>query len=396
MKWMKKMKKTTITLLSTSLLVISCWGVTGSHIHAESAASVACENGDHGLLETLQTKHSGVGATPLSFSDIQFLNADIGRAVGNGFMIGTSDGGCHFQEIYQGQWNFKQIDFTDNVHGFALASVGEGQINYLIGTSSGGSKWMRLSDKGVSFEKIDFITSKTGFGYNRASTYYTKDGGLSWDQVKTPANTRGAYFSDRSTGWSVVVVPGSGYEVMKTTDGGESWRLSLKAASDLPQYGQISAKGDQVYVILYGGSGMNQTSYALYASSNKGRNWKRVINQDTAGGGAAPGIGQAQFKSGPASGKPGNLVLVGNSTAFLLGYSPAAEKVAVGRSYNSGKQWTNLQPITGYDGEISFVSNKVGWLAVRSLEHSTIYMTQDGGSTWQSKFSFKPRNQSLN
>ena len=391
MNWTKKMHKMTITLLSTSLLTILGWGAIDSRVNAETASSTACKSGDHGLLQALQTKHSGVGSTPLSFSDIQFLNADIGRAVGNGFMIGTSDGGCQFQEIYQGQWNFKQIDFTDNVRGFALASVEEGQTEYLIGTASGGSEWKRLSDTGVSFEKIDFIDSRTGFGYNRASTYYTKDGGLSWDEVETPANTRGAYFSNRSTGWAVVVVPGSGYQVMKTTDGGENWSLSLKAAFESPIYGQISARGDQVYVVLYGESGMNQTSYSLYASSNKGRNWNRVIAQETAGGGAAPGTGPAQSKTGPASGKPGNLELIGNNTAFLLGYSPAAEKVAVGRSYNGGKQWGNLQAISGYDGEISFVSNKEGWLAVRGLEHSSLYVTQDGGSTWQSKFSFKSR-----
>lgn len=393
MNWTKKMHKTTITLLTASLLAISGWGAPALLAQAEtSATSVACGSGDHGLLQILQSKHSEDGATPLSFSDIQFLNADTGRAAGNGFMIGTSDAGCHFQEIYQGQWNFKVIDFPDNVHGFALASVGEGQAKYLIGTNSGGAEWKRISDKAVSFEKIDFTDSKNGFGYNRASTYYTKDGGLSWNQIPTPTNTRGVYFSNRSTGWAVVVAPGAGYRVMKTTDGGKNWVLSLKAAFDAPVYGQISVKGDQVYVVLYGESGMNQTSYSLYASSNKGRNWNRVIAQQTAGGGPAPGSGQAQFESGPASGSPGNLELVGNNTAFLVGYSPAAEKVAVGRSYMGGKQWTNLQPISGYEGKISFTSNKEGWLAVRDVEHSSLYMTKDGGSTWESKFSFKATN----
>ncbi|MEK4292289.1 sialidase family protein [Paenibacillus sp. FSL R5-0914] len=390
MNWTKKIHRTTITALSATLIMVSGWGASASSVHAAaSAIPAACGTGDHGLLQSLQNKHSGDVSTPLTFSDVQFLNGNIGRAAGNGFMIGTSDGGCNFQEIYEGQWSFKQIDFPDNVHGFALASVEDGQARYLIGTSNGGSEWKRLSNKAVSFERIDFIDSKIGFGYNRASTYYTKDGGLSWSKISTPSNTRGAYFSDRNTGWAVVTVPGTGYRVMKTADGGKTWSLSLKVAFTDPEYGQITSKGDQVDVVLYGGSGMSQTSYSLYTSTNKGKSWNRVIAQETAGGGPAPGSGRAVVNKGPASGRPGNLELIGNNTAFLVGYSDAAEKVAVGRTYNGGKQWTNLPAIAGYEGVISFTSNKEGWLAVRERDYSSLYVTKDGGASWQLRFSLK-------
>lgn len=49
---------------------------------------------------------------------------------------------------------------------------------------------------------------------------------------------------------------------MKTADGGKTWSLSLKVAFTDPEYGQITSKGDQVDVVLYGGSGMSQTSYS--------------------------------------------------------------------------------------------------------------------------------------
>ncbi|MEK4204943.1 MULTISPECIES: hypothetical protein [Paenibacillus] len=394
MKWTKRIHKTTITALSATLIMVSGWSAPVTSVHAAATpAPATCGTGDHGLLQALQNKHSGDVSTPLSFSDVQFLNGNTGRAAGNGFMIGTSDGGCHFQEIYQGQWSFKQFDFPDNVHGFALASVKEGQAQYLIGTSNGGSEWKRLSNNAVSFERINFIDSKKGFAYERAATYYTKDGGLSWSKISTPPNTRGAYFSDRNTGWAVVIVPGSGYRVMKTTDGGGTWSLSLKAAFAEPEFGQISAKGDQVAVVLYGGTGMSQTSYSLYESANRGKSWNRVIAQETAGGGPAPGSGKAEFNKGPAAGKPGNLQLVGNSTSFLVGFSPAAEKVAVGRSYNGGKQWTNLPGLAGYDGVISFTSNKEGWLAIRELDYSSLYVTKDGGASWERRFSLKVMTQ---
>ncbi|CAH1226198.1 Ycf48-like protein [Paenibacillus auburnensis] len=390
MNWTKNIRLRVLTLLSCGLLAASVWG-TGAP--AQAAAAPACGSGDHGLLQQLQAKHSAAEETPLSFTDIQFLSGDTGRAVGNGFMIGTSDGGCHFQKIYEGQWNFRQITFPDNVHGWALASVKEGTDAYLIATADGGSTWKRISETAVGFERIAFTDSKHGFGYVRAFTYYTEDGGLSWSQIKTPANTRGAEFSSRSNGWAVVVAPGEGYRIMKTTDGGASWKLSLKSAFAYPEYGRVYAKGDQVYALLYGGTGMSQTSYSLYASSNQGKKWSRVIAEDTAGGGPAPGSGTALLKKGPASGKPGNMQLVGNSTAFLVGYSPAGEKVAVGRTFTGGKQWANLSPIAGFDGIISFPGSKDGWMAVRGQNTSSLYATKDGGATWKVKFTFKGTGQ---
>lgn len=388
MNWTQKTRHMALTLLSAGLLAVSGWG-SASPAQAAGTAATACGTGDHGLLQGLQAKLNSNGSAPPSFNDLQFLSADTGRAAGNGFMIGTSDGGCHFQEIYQGQWNFRQIDFPDNVHGWALASVQGGSAVYLITTSDGGSTWKRLSDKAVTFERIDFTDKQHGFGYNRTSTYYTADGGLSWSKISTPANTRGAEFSSRDNGWAVVIAPGSGYRVMKTTNGGAAWTVALKSAFIYPESGRVYAKGDQVYALLYGGTGMNQTSYSLYASGNQGKSWTRVIAGDSAGGGPAPGSGAAQLTDGPASGKPGNMQLVGSSTAFLFGYSPAGEEVAVGRTNNSGKQWLNQPSIPGVDGMISFTSSKAGWMAAKGLNTSSLYATEDGGATWKLKLVFK-------
>ena len=389
MNWTTRLQQSMLTLLTAGLLALSGGAASASAAQAAATPAPACSTGDHGLLQELQKAHSGADKDPLAFSDVEFLSADTGRAAGNGFMIGTSDGGCHFQEIYQGQWSFRQIDFPDNVHGWALAAVNDGQAKYLIRTTDGGSAWTRLTGKAVTFERIDFLDSSKGFGYNRASTYYTNDGGESWSLIKTPANTRGAYFYSRNSGWAVVVVPGSGYRVMRTADGGASWQLMLRSSFAEPQYGQIYANGSQVYALLYGGYGMSQTSYSLYGSSNSGADWTRVIAQETAGGGPAPGSGAALVKKGPASGSPGNLVLIGKTTAFLAGYQPAAEQVGIGSTKNNGQTWSNLQTVPGFEGVISFADHNQGWLAVRDLNRSTLYATKDAGATWTSKFTFE-------
>ncbi|OKP75280.1 hypothetical protein A3842_20215 [Paenibacillus sp. P3E] len=395
MNWNKMLHQGKLTLLSAVLVAVSAWGMHASPSQAASAATAvpACGTGDHGLLKELQARHAASEETPLSFSDLQFLSADTGRAAGSGFMIGTSDGGCHFQEIYQGQWNFRQIDFPNNVQGWALASVKDTAATYLIATTNGGSTWTRIGNTATDFERIDFKDSKRGFGYSRNATSYTTDGGRTWSLIRTPANTRSAEFTSRDKGYALVIAPGAGYRVMKTSNGGSTWSLSLQSAFAYPESGRIYASGDQVYALLYGGTGMSQTSYSLYASSNKGGSWKRVIAQDSAGGGPAPGSGAAQLRSGPASGKPGNMQLIGSSAAFLVGFSPAGEKVAVGRSYKGGKAWTNLPAIPGYEGMISFTGLKEGWMAVRGQNTSSLYSTGDGGSTWKLKFVFKGTGQ---
>ncbi|WNS42139.1 hypothetical protein [Paenibacillus sp. MMS20-IR301] len=390
MKWTIAIKRTALIILSAGILAVSGTGIPGTET-GSAAAAPACGSGDHGLLRELQAKHSGADTAPLGFTDIQFLSASTGRAAGDGFLIGTSDGGCHFQKIYEGQWSFRQIDFINNVQGRALAGLQDTFGTYLISTADGGSTWKKVSEQPMDFERIHFTDSTHGFGYSQKSAYYTADGGRSWSQIPTPVNTQGAEFTSRTKGWAVVVQEGTGYQVMNTADGGLTWKTSLKAAAAYPVGGRIYAQGSQVYALLYGDSGMSQTSYSLYASS--GGSWKRIIAMDTAGGGPAPGSGAAQLTTGPAGGKPGNMQLIGNSTAYLLGYSPAGEKVAVGRSYNGGKKWTNQPAVAGYDGIISFPDAKRGWMAVRGPGQSALLATEDGGATWKQKFAFKPTGQ---
>lgn len=383
---MTKRFRITIMLLASVLLALPLWNL--QPLPASAASAPACETGDHGLLQKLQKERLEANKNRLLFGDVQFLSASTGRAAGNGFMIGTSDSGCTFQTIYEGQWSFRNIDFPDNVYGWALASVQDEYSRYLIATRDGGSHWTRLSSGPVTYTRVDFIDRTHGFAYDWAYAYYTADGGRNWTRLTTPANTRGSYFTSRTTGWAVTVALGEGYRVMKTTDGGKHWSLKLKSAFDYPAFGQIYASGNQIWAVLYGGAGMSQTSYSLYASTDGGSSWKRVIAQETAGGGPAPGTGRSGLPKGPVSGRPGNMQLAGGG-AFLLGYSPAGEKVGVGRSYDGGRTWNNLPGVTGNDGFISFTGAKEGWMAVNAMGRITLYATLDGGSTWKQKLSIE-------
>lgn len=80
------------------------------------------------------------------------------------------------------------------------------------------------------------------------------------------------------------------------------------------------------------------------------------------------------------------MALIGNQTAYLSAGSPAAGKVGIGRSYDTGSTWKNIDlKDPGYSSRISFPSAKTGWLVVTSDNSPAIYQTTDGGTTWTQK-----------
>lgn len=391
---MKRMNSSQSTRLSWStlyrrvgiIIVLALLTIASMSAGATNAAAAtgACTNDDQGLLSKLKQEGTGHPREQLVLTDIDFLNTKTGRVAGSGFLIGTSDAGCHWQAIYTGQWNFAQIDFPNNVQGWALATVGEQPTMYLLRTEDGGSHWKRLNTP-APFIRIQLLNKSTGFGYTSSGAYVTKDGGVSWSKVKVPANTRGATFATEQDGWATVVRPGKGYALVKTVNGGKSWSLALDVPFKDPVQGDMYVKDNQVYALLYGGSGMSQVSYALYGSNDRGTHWRQVLNQATAGGGPAPGGQISKVHGGPANpgGHPGNMELIGRQTAFLAGGSPAGGKVTVGYTADAGVHWTNNNPVVeGYAARISFTDSKTGYMAVIDSSSPAVYATQDSGKHW--------------
>ncbi|WP_338552687.1 hypothetical protein [Paenibacillus sp. KS-LC4] len=326
------------------------------------------------------------GDSAYHFSDIQFLNATTGRAAGNGFLIGTSDAGSHWQSIYKGTWQFTQLDFISNTTGWVLAKSASDGPNALLYTTDGGSKFTKLPTGNLQLQRIHFVDKNNGFGYTKAFAYKTKDGGKSWAKIATPANTRYAEFVNDKQGWVLVILPGLGYNLSRTTDGGVTWTTSLHVKADELSGGKIVADGTAVWAQFNGGAGMSQQSYSVYASANNGASWRKVISQSTAGGGSAPGEAKGLVSQGPASpgGHPSDLELVGG-TAILSAYSPAAQRIGIGRSSNGGQTWFAPSDTVGYANTISFTSTYVGFMADTSLNSPAIYSTVDGGKSWYTK-----------
>lgn len=380
-----------LSMMMAFVLLLGMVGFSGTSVSA--ATSKGCDVNSTTLQSQLEKGRSSSIQEDIHFTDTDFLSQTTGRVAGNGFLLGTSDGGCHWQKIYTGTWQFSQIEFTSNTQGWALASAASGQKPVFLTTTDGGATWKKPYNGNLRFTKIDKKSGSTGFAYTTSGVYKTINGGAAWTAIPTPANTRGGYFQDSNTGWVVKTVSGSnsGYRIMQTIDGGNKWTTSLSVGSLEVSGGEIYASGKQVWAILYSGSGMSQVSYSVYASSDSGTSWRQVFGQSTAGGGKAPGTGALGNGEGPAQpgGHPGNMQFVGSTIAYLAGGSPAGGKVAVGRSLDSGKTWKNMPAtIDGSSANISFLSQNVGYLAVTDSLTPAIYITKDGGKTWSATLKF--------
>ncbi|QHT59045.1 hypothetical protein GXP70_03085 [Paenibacillus lycopersici] len=352
---------------------------------AAPAAAAACRTDSHGL-----TLHAMKDTSEPYLQAIQFLGPSIGRVAGNGFMLGTSDAGCHWQTIYNtGKLNFTQMQFLTNVEGYVLAQVAYGKPNTLLKTTNGGASYTWIPTGQHPFDRIQFLNEQTGFGYTRAFTYKTTNGGKTWSKLATPPNTRYVHFMTEQKGWAIIVLAAGGYEIKRTVDGGNHWTDSLKVSSQTNVGGMIQGTdSSDVWVLLYGDSGMSQTSYSVFHTSDAGAHWKQVISHPTAGGGPAPGPVAPDGKLAGPQGRPTDMAVVGRQAAFLVAGSGALDDLQFGRSLDDGKTWTNLPGAApGYDGRLSFLSATTGYLAVTSFEKPAVYRTADGGKTWKLLFS---------
>ncbi|GGD93247.1 hypothetical protein [Paenibacillus nasutitermitis] len=349
---------------------------------AQAPAAGGCRADNHDL--ALKTVPDTSGQA--QFQSIQFLSAKIGRAAGNGFMIGTSDGGCSWQAINnEGKFDFQDMQFQTNTTGYIMAKNKAGGANLLYKTTDGGTTLTQIHTGAYAFNRVQFLSEDIGYGFTTSMTFRTTNGGQTWDKVTTPPNTRYVHFTNQQDAWAVVLVPGTGYEIKRTVNGGKTWANTLKVKSSAIVGGQIYGTGESnVWVVLYGDTGMSQTSYSLFHTGDAGAHWKQLVSNSTAGGGPAPGPQTSGLK-GP-TGAPENMQIIGREAAYLAASSGAYEKVSIGRSLDDGQTFKTITGIPGYSGKLSFTSAKNGFAAINGTA-AAIYGTTDSGANWTKKFS---------
>ncbi len=205
-------------------------------------ADFGCVTGSLGTLMTTGdagTTWKGAVVDQCSLNDIQFLNKSIGWLVGkDGALYSTDDGGAAWTKVipagYPPDEDFFKLYFVNENVGYVLGYRG------VYKTENGGASWQNNWLPLVSYRgawDMTFVDESTGYllGSRYTDTdpsilYRTTDGAATWFPVQGARTSilrtvLTVYFADAVTGWV------GGGVIMKTTDGGETWRTQAAMAT---------------------------------------------------------------------------------------------------------------------------------------------------------------------
>jgi len=239
----------------------------------------------------------------------------------------------------------------------------------------------------------------------------TNDGGQTWVDVSPPEEAPAlgerkavlGFFSDINTAWVTYYLsggaPGAVAIVWRTSDGGQTWEASqpldldqLNQEAYLPSHLQF-VDGQHGWLLAHVGAGMSHDYIAIFASSDGGLTWKRLLDPYTDGG------VQACWKSA--------LFFADAQNGWLTGTcGGVAPGVLLFRSGDGGVTWQQVdlpapqeKPTLFTDFEMAcgsdhptFLNPQTGYIAVSCDDYSQtptssehyLYFTQDGGTTWSS------------
>jgi len=183
-------------------------------------------------------------------TDIQFVTQNIGYvATGNG-LFKSIDGGASFQKIpAAGSNEIYGVFFFDENNGWI-----SGFPHFIQSTQNGGSSFDKRTDFAEgTYYNIQFTDANHGWLTGSQTNYirFTKNAGVSWEQIGNFANQNDAHFFNANDGYV-----SNTFAIYRTADGGTTLtREVYSAASEMlemcftdPNHGWATAGG---YIYRY-------------------------------------------------------------------------------------------------------------------------------------------------
>lgn len=252
------------------------------------------------------------------------------------------------------RFGFSDVAVLENGEAWAVGYDGA-DPKRMFHSKDGGSSWKIVTHPYAAFtlNAVDFVDNLHGWAVGGYGTVLrTSDGGNTWVKLKRPTDWELSVvqFVDKQVGY-VASRTEWGCEIWRTTNGGDSWRLSYKA-SDYGQVFGMAMLDEQIAV-----AAMNDTS--LIRTENGGRTWQSI---DSPMKGAA------------------SLVFTSDGTGWLVG-----RRGSFYYSIDKGKTWQRPTALSedalNYEWtSIDFDNNKNG---VAVGYGGKILTTNDGGKTWR-------------
>ncbi|MCX6150069.1 MAG: YCF48-related protein [Ignavibacteriales bacterium] len=355
-------------------------------------------------------QHDSVGGTEYSVCFTDSLN---GWIAGEGFILGTTDGGESWTEIITNnallKIRFAKHNFEEEGTGWSVGVDG-----MIYKTTNAGENWITQREKKYDFRSIYFVDESNGWAVGDSGVIlHTENGGANWNKQNQndslilssvcaidnqnvfavgsvldleyiPTRVKNAiillstdggqnwqkqifdtlyafnsiFFINNSVGWIA-----SGLSLLKTTDKGNTWK-NITTDKNIPTQNLQFINKDVGWGNLYGG-------YNIFKTIDGGKNWKSVCIDSTFS------VNSFYFINADIGWAAG------------VGHDPITYywNKYIYKTIDGGDSWTLCTNVPRAEySSISFINENIGWAGgaknFGSLWESQMIKTTDGGKTW--------------
>jgi len=261
---------------------------------------------------------------------------------------------------------WKSLAWSDTENGWLVAGTHVGTDGYCLRTGDGGDNWSPDTEAPGGTQTC-FVDADHGWMLwegNSATIWRTTDGGDSWNQHSIGSGNwiGGIFFINPDRGWAF----GSNGALRVTQNGGQSWTNQSSGTSDYIQ-ALFFIDEDEGWLAGGYGSGNGFIKHTV----NGGGNW--------------------QGQSPAATDHFQDICFIDNQRGWMLGFGGSVHATTDG-----GEDWSIISTVyQDYTDQIFMLDELTGWIAVNNSFGSApgddgrgfIYMTQDGGLTWDLEWS---------
>ena len=295
-------------------------------------------------------------ATTERYVDIHFFDELKGALLMSHEIRLTQDGGETWDSLVTININSSVSSFASGTYNHLVAV---GYAGYITKSVNGGTTWTDIGDSNRSpFYQIGFFNESDGFvvtGYFNAVDFIrTSDGGYNWVEDTTIEN--GPFYQMRIYGQTGFFLNNSS-QMMKTTDGGETWTLYDVPA--LTTYYYDIQFANELTGYLCGSNSL------LVKTNDGGITWEQIAFEQN-----------YKFTF---------IFLIDENKVWLVD----SENHNLIRTQNGGETWNTLKLIEDNyvfkPYTVFFINEQIGFV---TTAEGVLFKTTDGGDSWEQFYVF--------